>query len=283
MKILIYNAKELHHKNAIGLKQILEYLKYDYLFTNNQNIDISYYDIIYSPAIPIKQNIGNKKFIYGPHFSVFPNEKIKQIPIGQKAIYIQPSQWAKNVWQNKIPIPVKVFSFPIDTTKFIDLNLNKTKIFVYTKRRDPLHVNYVLNFLKQNKINFEFFDYIQRYKEEDYLRILQQSKYGIIIDAHESQGFAIEEALSCNVPLLVWNVKTMNQEWKSRYGEIQCTSIPYWDERCGEFFYNQEEFFPTFQNFINNVEIKKYKPREFILENLNVESCSKRFKELIEF
>ena len=51
---------------------------------------------------------------------------------------------------------------------------------------------------------------------------MQKAKYGIILDAHESQGFAIEEALSCNVPLLVWNTKFMSQEYGSRYENIPC-------------------------------------------------------------
>ncbi len=281
MKILIYN-KELHHKNAFGLKQILDYLEYEYIFTKQQNIDISFYDIIYSPSHPIKELI-NTKIIYGPHFSVFPDEKIKQIPNGQKAIYIQPSEWAKNVWENKIQIPVKVFSFPVNTVKFSPTHeiIERTKIFIYTKRRDPKHVNFICNFLKQNNMNYEFFDYLKRYNEEDYLKILQQSKYGIIIDAHESQGFALEEALSCNVPLLVWNVKTMNQEWNSKYQELPCTSIPYWDNRCGEYFYNQDEFIPIFTKFIN--KLNTYKPREYIIENLSVESCAEKFTELINF
>ena len=65
--------------------------------------------------------------------------------------------------------------------------------------------------LKNKNIKFEVFDYLNKYPEKKYLKYLQKAKYGIILDAHESQGFAIEEALSCNVPLLVWNVKHMSQ------------------------------------------------------------------------
>ncbi len=277
MKILIYNAKTLHHKNAIGLKQILDYLNIDYVFTNQQNIDMSSYDIIYSPSTPISK-MYNSKFIYGPHFSVFPDHKLQQIPRNQRAIYIQPSEWAKNAW-GSIQIPLHVFAFPVDTQKFSPKQ-HKTKIFVYTKRRNPKDIQYICDVLKHNNIEYILFDYLQKYREEDYLNILQHAKYGIIIDAHESQGFALEEALSCNVPLLVWNVKTMNQEWNSRYREIPCSSIPYWDGRCGEFFYKQEEFIPTFQKFLNN--LLNYKPRDFIIENLSLEPCARKFQELIK-
>ena len=107
------------------------------------------------------------------------------------------------------------------------------------------------------------------------------AKYGIVLDAHESQGFAIEEALSCDVPLLVWNVSSMSQEEGINYPDIPATSIPYWDKRCGEYFYNQEEFKSIFDEFIS--KLNTYKPREFILENLSVEKCSEKFKNLIKF
>ena len=99
------------------------------------------------------------------------------------------------------------------------------------------------------------------------------------MDAHESQGFAIEEALSCNVPLLVWNVTSMNQEFKSSYSNISATTIPYWDERCGEFFHKSEEFIETFNMFLSKLD--SYKPREFIFETLTEEICEKKLMEII--
>ena len=64
---------------------------------------------------------------------------------------------------------------------------------------------------------------IKKYPEEEYIKYLQESKYGIWLGAHESQGFALEEALAINVPLLVWNVKYMSQEVRSNYKDIFAT------------------------------------------------------------
>jgi glycosyltransferase involved in cell wall biosynthesis len=129
-------------------------------------------------------------------------------------------------------------------------------------------------------INYRIFGYIQRYNEKDYIEYLQKSKFGIWVGAHESQGFALQEALSCNVPLLVWNIKSMNQEYGSNYNDIPATSIPYWDERCGDVFYNENEMEDTFKRF--NSRLYNYKPREFILENLSMEVCEIKFIETIE-
>ena len=47
---------------------------------------------------------------------------------------------------------------------------------------------------------------------------------------------------------------TMNQEYGSRYEPIPCTSVPYWDERCGVIFYKQEEFEPKFDSRLGEME-----------------------------
>lgn len=278
-----------HHKNKTGLINILEYLKISYKFGNLS--DIENYNIIYSPSNPINSSLyPNKKFIFGPHFSVFPDNKLLQINnIHKNSIYIQPSEWVTTIWINMNVnkyLPIKSFPFPIDTIKFSPNTLttyikDKTQVFIYHKRRNPEELKCVESFLQSKNINYRIFDYVKRYDENDYLSFLQKSKFGIILDAHESQGFALEEALSCNVPLLVWNTKTMNQEYISTYSNIPCTTIPYWNEICGEYFYNNTELEKTFDLFISKLET--YKPREYILENLSVEKCSERFSELIKF
>ena len=123
-------------------------------------------------------------------------------------------------------LPLKVFYFPVDTIKFCPVSIEKNKIFIYFKRRKKDELNIITSFLKSKNQEYKIFDYVQTYKEEDYLKYLQESKYGIVLDAHESQGFAIEEALSCNVPLLVWNISSMNQEEGTNYPDIKATSIP---------------------------------------------------------
>ena len=100
---------------------------------------------------------------------------------------------------------------------------------------------------------------------------------------HESQGFALEEALSCNVPLLVWNVKLRIQEMgmEDIYKNIKSpvTTIPYWDERCGEYFYDKNELEMVFNKFMDKLDI--YKPREYILENVSIDVCNDKWKNLI--
>jgi len=281
MKVLIIGF--LHHKNRIGLINILNFIKYEYKF--GSIADINNFDIIYSPTEPIDSSkYPTKKFIMGPHFSVFPDEnKLKIINnIHNNTIYIQPSEWVSKLWINfniQKYLPIFTMPFPVDTNKFIPINQPKNDVFIYYKRRNPNELQFIINYLNANNIKFHLFNYTASYKENDYLNVLQKSKYGIIVDAHESQGFAIEEALSCNVPLLVWNTKIMSQEYGSRYDNISCNTIPYWDSLCGEYFYEQNEFINTFELFIN--KLSSYNPRQYILDNLSTEICSEKWKNIL--
>jgi hypothetical protein len=85
--------------------------------------------------------------------------------------------------------------------------------------------------------------------------------------------------LSCNVPLLVWNVTSLNQEHGSNYPNAPATTIPYWDERCGEYFTDIHQLETTFNKFITN--LSEYKPREYILENISIEKCEEKFKNIV--
>jgi len=282
MKILVVG--NFHHKNRESLEKILKYLKFEYKFGDMN--DITNFKVIISPNIPINTSVfPNKFFIFGPHFSVFPNQLLYKINnVHKNSIYLQPSEWALNVWKKfnvESIIPLKVFYFPVNTKKFKPMeNIKKEKVFIYFKRRKQEELTFLKKFLHNKNIEFKVFDYVKRYKEEDYLKYLQESNYGIILDAHESQGFAIEEALSCDVPLLVWNVTSMNQEEGINYPDIPATSIPYWDNRCGESFYNKEEFEEKYNEFTSKLDT--YKPREFVLDKLGIDKCVINFKKLID-
>jgi hypothetical protein len=281
MKILFINYG-MHHKNLNAIKNYKN-INID-IIENLQNIDISNYDVVYSPAEPIDTSrFPEKKFIFGPHFSVFPDQKIKHI-MNKNTIYVQPSKWAAESWrifdicEN---LDIRVLPFGVDTEKFnqiVDIG-SRTKVFIYFKTRNPLELKYVEYFLSTQNIEYVVFNYNKKYSEQEYIDFLKQSKYGIWLGRHESQGFALEEALSCNVPLFVWDVKSMNQEYGYNYHDIPATVIPYWDERCGEFTYDMENFYEKFQKFLSKLET--YQPRQYILENLSMDVCEKKFIELL--
>lgn len=281
MKLLLVGG--LHHKNHNAL---LHYKDIELTTVNSiegKEDCLDQFDIVYSPSSPIDARLYPQvKFIFGPHFSVFPDHRLDLVK-HRNCVYILPSKWPCDWWRTfsicDQTLNLQVLPFGVDTDKFIETTLQKSKIFVYHKNRSPQDLANVKCFLQDKGLIYEVFCY-GSYNEADYLAYLKESKFGIWIDAHESQGFALQEALSCNVPLIVWSVNSMNQEYNTNYADFPATTIPYWDSRCGEYFFDFEELKDTFQQFLSNLHI--YKPREFILENLSIQICEEKFLLLVD-
>jgi len=284
MKIL-YLFYNVHNKNNMAIRN---YKNIEVTTINSidelNNYDLSNFDCVLSIALPIDvSKYPNTKFIFGPQFFVFPNDTLNLVK-GKNAVFNLLSDWVIDFWNNyqicqdmnfvKIP-------FGVDTYRFNEIKqLNqRNKVFIYYKSRIPDEFYFVTNYLNSINVEYKFFSYNSRYDENDYINYLHESKYGIWIGCHESQGFALQEALSCNVPLLVWNIRSMNQEYGCNYIDIPATTTPYWDERCGEFFYDSNNFEDVFNKFIFNIE--NYRPREYILENLSMEICEKKLIDTI--
>ena len=285
MKVLLLN-NGMHVKN---LNALLKYkdIKYYIIDGNDINhINYNQFDIIYSPCCPINvSKYPNTKFIFGPHFSVFPeSNQINIIKQSKNVIYVQPSDWARDVWRNNhICDGMRIESMPfgVDTEKFNETKpiQNRTKVFLYYKSRHPAELEFLLKYLNFKNIEVKVFSYKEKYQESDYINYLHESKFGIWLGRHESQGFALEEALSCNVPLFVWDVSSMNQEYGYNYANIPATCIPYWDSTCGEYFKDINHLESKFQYFLENIE--NYRPREYIINNLSFDKCENIFKQLI--
>jgi len=280
MNIYIENCY-FHEMNRIGLNTIINHLGW------NRVQQIGQADVIYSPSkfLNTKQ-YPNKKYIFGPHFSVFPNPDSRKIDnSNNNAIYIQPSKECVDLWVKEFNfsnIPVKTFPFPVDVNEYSPSDKPKTKVLIYFKQRLESELNLVKKLLDERGVIYEIIRY-GNYNETNYKEKLDETKYIIWLGRHESQGFALQCALSKNIPILVWSAKYLKQEVGNfeRYKNVQTeiTTVPYWDNTCGVRFYTDSELESSYDNFINNLE--HFKPRNFILDNLSVEACSKNLINII--
>lgn len=289
MRLLIVDIyHNMHRKNREGMEMILRHLGVEFDYAK-PGTDVGDYDVVYSPMIPINTALYPRvRFIFGPQFSVFPNQLLGMVNcVHKNAVYIHPSQWALDVWagMNVESMPMDVLRFPVDVDRFRPTDAKRTRVFVYFKRRKPEELELVTAHLKKIGQDHVVFDYVKGYKEADYLECLQAAKYGIWVGTHESQGFALQEALSCDVPLLVWNARYMSQEVGSAYGDLPVTTIPYWGEKCGEYFFDAANFLATFERFTTRVyaveRCFRYSPRGYATRELGTSACAVLFYDLI--
>ncbi len=109
----------------------------------------------------------------------------------------------------------------------------------------------------------------------------KQYKALILLVEHESQGFAYQEAMSCNVPILAWNPG----QWRDPEGlrlagrEVPASSVPYFSEACGVTFPDLEAFPEALERFL--APTRSYAPRRYIAEHLRLEDTVQRYVELL--
>lgn len=123
-----------------------------------------------------------------------------------------------------------------------------------------------------------------QYNEEQYKLALSRSRYMIFLCEHESQGLAYLECLASGVPILAWD-----QGWcldPNRYSwgqpDIPATSVPYFDDRCGMRFANVDEFPRRLDEFLEQGRGDHFSPRDYVLENLTLEACSRRYVDILD-
>lgn len=255
---------DIDENKKLSLQRLADNINYKINFNDNVIDD---YDIIYSTEIIDNTKNPDKFFIFD-HKS-FDNKNIQ----GNNYTIIQFSKWMKDylkLYNDKLEIDI--LPLPIDVEKYQSNNKKLDKTFIYFKNRNIDELKYLTTFLENKNINFKLFDH-KNYNKNEFLNYLQESKYGIILSDYEKKNIDIEEYMVSNIPLLVWDINSSDQHKFH-------TSIPYWDNSCGEYFYKKEELEQTYNKFIN--ELDSYKPRNFISNNLNLQICVDKFKQIVE-
>lgn len=287
MKVLILGF--FHNKNTEGLYKILKFLRFDYKHLADC-ADFTGYDIIISPNKPLEAyKWPSKKFIFGPHFGIYPSVLPLINSIDNRAsncIYIQPSEWVSNLFTPfVINMPVKTCSFPVDSEKFKAMRvnpINTNKVMIYFKNRNPQHLTIVKELLSKKGFEIILFDYTKRYNENDYINTLKNIEFVCWVGRHESQGFALQEALFMNVPLFVWNVKLLSDEWGGKRPDVRATTLSYWDNSCGSVFNDIENIELHFDLFYTNLNKGLYQPHNFIKSCVGVDACAQHFLKLFD-
>lgn len=290
MKLIFYQPGHPKNTNAIqrmcSSHSIEIEITEDFNHIIQDNYDILVCNKSYIDPELIPENI---KIIYGPQHWVFPtgslvgslNKKYEK-----RCVYNTLSKWIENCWiemVNSLIIPMTQFPFSVDTELFKPNNIDKNiDCVVYIKRRHNNIINETIKMLKEKSLKYIVFNY-GSYNENDYINTLQKCKFMISLDAHESQGFALEEAMSCNVPLLVLDAISMYNETSdgihSSYSylhpkKLLATSAPYWSDECGIKITDWRNLSESVDTMI--LDYKKYFPREYILNTLSDKVCMQR-------
>ncbi|HVS90629.1 MAG TPA: hypothetical protein VHE59_01265 [Mucilaginibacter sp.] len=209
------------------------------------------------------------------------------------AVYLQHSEWAKNIYARHFGANrCGIWAAGIDTEKWSPFpNTGKSiDVLVYDKimwDKESTRQNLKMPILARlaslglacKEITYG------SYTEEEYRGLLEQSSSMIYLCEHESQGFALCEALSMNVPVLAWDQGLWLDPNRFKWGEsepVPATSVPCFDERCGMRFKDIAEFDTTFDSFRGKVKEHAFSPRDYVLENLTLKKSAQKMLEIIK-
>ena len=265
------------HKVVDNLIKSLDQEKIDYAINEEKyeyNFLIQYDAIAHEKHSKIEQETT----IIGPQVWLF--DGYGQFLIKNQNYYkklIAPSQWVKDKFINKFNLPEnKVAVWPVGIEEFNNIREPSYDCLIYFKRRDESELTAVKKFLVDRGLSYRMVEY-GGYDEVGFRNLVNQAKFCFLINGTESQGIAVQEIMSMGTPIIAWDI----EEWLDQ-GEayrVPATSVPFWDERCGEKFYSIDKLEETFDNFY--ARINDYDPKAYVKENLSFESSVKTLLDIL--
>ena len=210
----------------------------------------------------------------GPNLFVIPSDDNNACSTYNN--FIVPCQWVKNKYntfecmKNK---NIYVWPVGIDCDMFYERPIpTEVSCLIYFKNRDEAELKAVTDILNLIHIKYNIIRY-GFYSEKEFINALSKSSFSIVLDNTESQGIAIMEMMSMNVPLFV-----LDKEYWNHY---PATTVPYFDESCGRIYKGKvdDACLHRLSQFLEN--LNKFNPRSYILENHSLSKSAARYVEIL--
>lgn len=250
----------------LGLEKIgFEFISNGEFDRESLHICLSDHPILYSNYIT--------DLYIGPNICVLPSDS--GVVMSQKyKKYLVNSNWTFDIYKNFISeSKLDIWPVGIDTELFTDCrSYEKTNdCLFYIKNRSHEEINFVENILINKNISYEKYVY-GSYDESNFIKSLFRSKFAFVLDASESQGIAIQEIMSTNIPLFVWD--------SISWGNYYATTVPYWDDCCGIKVSNSKELEYNLNIFLEKID--SFNPRNFITNNLSLEKSANNLIQILK-
>jgi len=247
--------------------------------------------VVYAPANEaLRQAAGLKRsgaidfLAAGPVNALYADECQSILQMPEIDLVIIPSEWTRDFYRDvpSLAAKARVCTCGVDTTYWQPRagRKNQTAV-VYWKSGDERFCEAVESFVRQ--CGLEPLRVRSRHGEHriftqsDYRDLLDRSIVGVFLSTFETQGIALAEAWSMNVPTMVWDPRG-DAEWAGRRFTA-ASSAPYLTPATGVAFRDVGELRPALDGALRS--LGSFQPREWVLANMTDAVCSRKLYEVI--
>jgi hypothetical protein len=180
--------------------------------------------------------------LIGPGLYSSPLENPNLFDDPRNVIFMQTCEWYENMFRPWYGERMRRWFGGFDVADFPDGRsaFKKWDVLIYDKiyfNRDfyyPQTVERFRNMLDELGLSYKIIRY-GNYTYQEYLKSVRSSRCMAFFAHSETQGMAYQECLASNVPIFAWDEGIWPNPDAKELGRepIHCTSVPYFDERCG--------------------------------------------------
>ena len=245
--------------------------------------------VLHGPVADCRGIAEHHPCIVGPGVLSVPQDWPDLFTSTQAVSLLQNCEWSAEIFRPMYKDRVTLWTMGVDHERYTPSSEDSRKFdfLVYDKIRWPETpaipglVESCLEQLTQRGCTWQYIRYgkYPRGRENAYHEMLSSSRAMLFLCECETQGFAYNEALSMNVPILAWNLGHIPNPQRFGYGPgpVPATSVPYWDDRCGLSFQGIEDFPVQLNSFLAALKHREFSPREYVVENLTLEKAAQSY------
>lgn len=202
--------------------------------------------------------------------------------------FLVPGQWMRQMFEPYYHDKVVAWPTGIDTEQWSPFEgaVKRYDFLIYDKVRweherfEKELIEPIKKVVDKYHLSYQFITY-GKYDHHELIEKLKNSKAVIFLCEHETQGFAYQQILATNTPILAWD---RSGDWQDPQYYPQTvkfspvSSVPYWDDRCGAKFTAAGDFEKNLDTFMN--KLSTFEPRNYIMENLTLEKCAQMYLDI---
>lgn len=180
-----------------------------------------------------------------------------------------PAPWVAPVLQSRLNVPleqIRIWASGVDTDFWKGVKSKRQNVLIYRKNDHSDDLNTAIKFLKRENIPFKVFEY-GRYRQKAFRKYLNNSIAAIWLAGTESQGMALLQAWSMDVPTLVRRKDTYFDEISSVL--FPASAAPYLTPETGSFSETESLKVIDLEKFFSSISM--FQPREYVIQKFTLD------------